>query len=141
MFMKSPQDIFNEVSEFAMSAYAKWGSGAQSKAKVVPGSDSPNNGCYYRHPDEERRCFVGCLIPDDKFNECMESLAVNNLFDKFPDTMDEIGLSNCYSGMLQVLQSIHDTYSPKMWREELIKYGNNNGLLLPDCLKTEGEVA
>ena len=31
-----------------------------------------HGGCYYRHPDDGRKCAVGCLIPDELYKPDME---------------------------------------------------------------------
>lgn len=67
----------------------------------------PYKSCLYRGP-EGAMCAVGCLIPDDMYDESMEG---NDLYSLPDDVLDYLGEHNLH--LLDGLQAAHD-----MWAEQ-----------------------
>jgi len=75
--------------------------------------EDDGNNCLYRSADGNR-CFVGELIPDEKYYERIEEKPIGK------DVIDIIpGATNADLNFLRDLQSIHDNYTVEEWKDEL----------------------
>ena len=72
--------------------------------------------CLYRD-ERDRKCAIGCLIPDDLYHATMENLNVVELFSEFGSIRQLFeGLS---IDLLEKLQTIHDRKAVSDWGELL----------------------
>jgi len=74
--------------------------------------------CSYRG-DEGRKCVIGALIPDDKYDPNMEERGVYSLLIDFPECLDVVD----DEFFLTSLQQIHDRNLPISWKEKLYNLG------------------
>src|SRR5574343_435632 len=103
------QEVFNKVWDRA-----------KDKVKAIDGDTDYQ--CRYRAPNG-KACFLGVLIPDDKYTPEMEyagSIACNETVLQF------FGMSHCSENrndiqFLYNLQRIHDFSDPNLWEQELSK--------------------
>lgn len=65
--------------------------------------------CLYRGPNGTK-CFIGALIPDDKYSTALENKMVGR-----PEVMEAAGLLKEQAGLANSLQQIHDNYSVTQW--------------------------
>lgn len=112
------QDIFNRIVGHARS----------QNAKAV----FSDNTCRYRVPNSTLKCFIGCLIPDEKYNPSMEGgLGYNpeQIFDAIFGS-HEINREDYF--FLKCLQSIHDVYPVSKWELKFTQFSKNYNLIMPD---------
>ena len=96
--------------------------------------------CAYR-TSEGLKCAVGCLIPDDLYEERLENLPAaafvlprGEHMDRFNDASvalevgKKIGLTSEHMSILGSLQNIHDVYITKNWRTVLQELAENYNL-------------
>jgi hypothetical protein len=71
--------------------------------------------CLYRGPDN-KRCAIGCLIPDEMYTKALEYKPVRILVEN-PALNSEIAtyLSQFNLDLLIRVQQVHDAYQPKDW--------------------------
>ena len=93
--------------------------------------------CRYRTPDG-LKCFVGALIPDDRYHPAMEGNSVADLLAGRSFIPDYLLLENesphIQEDFYSHLQEIHDYHEPAEWREELINLAIEHHLAIPDEL-------
>jgi hypothetical protein len=70
-------------------------------------SVSATGHCKYRGPNGTK-CAVGFLIPDSKYQEDIEGLAVHNLVDLYPQVFSA---SDALIPLLTSMQMVHDSAS------------------------------
>lgn len=101
------QEIFNEVATHLLK---------QGKASRV------NFGvCLYRGPDNTS-CAVGCLIPDEMYDQKMEGRGASLLV--MDAQAGDFNLPNWFKynlPLLGMLQRIHDEAEPEDWRKKLLQ--------------------
>jgi hypothetical protein len=95
-------------------------------------SVSATGHCKYRGPNGTK-CAVGFLIPDSKYIEEIEGLAVHNLVDLYPQVFK---IADALLPMLSRMQMVHDSAShcdPEQFRayvtdgfQSIAKYYNLN---------------
>lgn len=137
------QQVFDRVATHLLTQ------NAQSKGPYTDYSDGywteVDNACAYRGANG-MKCAVGCLIPDDEYDERFEGAAVTAVR---PQPMLSPNAYGVHKGkllakalraggvnttnerlleLLSELQQVHDTSSPKHWREELLKVAKTYGL-------------
>lgn len=86
------------------------------KAMANQGRQSSNfkgSCCLYRAPDGAK-CAVGCLIPDEAYDELMEYKDVDNILSFLPEDLRK-GVTE-HMMLLKELQSQHD--STWTWRDK-----------------------
>jgi transglutaminase/protease-like cytokinesis protein 3 len=111
------QEMFNRVWQHA-----------QKKQKS---SNNEADGCLLRATKEAHcpvRCFVGVLIPDDRYNLNMESDSLG------PDVANAIGVDRRDATtvhFLTSLRSTHDNFPTNMWNYRLIILAEEFGLTVP----------
>lgn len=118
------QEIFDKVFNHAKTQRKEFGNDAQSGSGSI-------DGCLYRCKLSDGRvkmCFIGVLIPDEDYDQSMEGDSVQNLFDKHPDMMESIGLSQSQHSLLQELQYIHDENEPNKWEQAFAALAESNDL-------------
>ena len=59
--------------------------------------------CYYRHPDDNRACAIGCLVPDELYRAVWEGLSALAVMDYLPDL-----LAREDEHFYQTAQALHD---------------------------------
>ncbi len=139
--IKDKQTIFNEVVAHALSQMDTFGDKAKAMVPEPPEDvcsidDGPSNGCYYRHPFMDgRKCFFGCLISDNEYDESMEAMSIRGIFKDFPDNMERCELLARNVSFFEGLQRIHDNYEPSAWTNVLKTFAKQNKLDLPDSIK------
>ena len=84
---------------------------AQNSASVDKGGDN----CLYRGTDN-KKCAVGCLIPDELYTVDMEGTVASQLT-KF-SSLGQL-FKDIYPSMLDSLQTIHDYVQVENWKKEL----------------------
>ena len=87
---------------------------AQNSASVDTGGDN----CLYRGTDN-KKCAIGCLIPDELYTRDMEGMTVKSLLTKF-STLGQL-FKDLSPSMLVDLQDIHDYRQVESWKTELQK--------------------
>jgi len=87
------QEVFDQVAEHLLKQ------NAQSKHAL---------GCAYSG-DGGLKCAAGCLIADNEYSEEFEGVGWAILVRNRPN------FPKRHSGLIQGLQNIHDTHSPKYW--------------------------
>lgn len=113
---------------------------AQKKERA---HDPKTRGCRYRTSDG-KKCFVGCLIPDEVYNCGMEGGVPTTNEDRFSEpsklvsrTLKDIGIdASLFDTHLVYLQRIHDKYDPPYWNELLKEFAERNSLTIPDVPAT-----
>lgn len=128
----NPQEIFNKVWEHAQ------------KKEIA--RDAEGN-CSYR-TDDGKRCFIGCLIPDDKYTPVIENITPSNIVptdtddkdidvvrrrNKFRQILNDIGIETDPRtlGLLQYLQRAHDGNEPHAWNRVLTDIAKTYELTVP----------
>lgn len=85
------------------------------------------SGCSYRG-DDGRKCAIGHIIPDERYNSDMEGIAADNLADKCLN--DLIAISDY--DFIWRLQRCHDgSYEPKAMQECLRELADGYDLTVP----------
>lgn len=107
------QQIFDRVKTHLLTQNAKATSGGGI--------------CKYRGVDN-RKCAIGCLIPDSLYEKAMEGYLVNGLFVDFPYAMSMAGLHRDDEEFLRDLQKIHDGHLPPFWPKLLTDFAVKNKL-------------
>lgn len=79
--------------------------------------------CAYRG-DNNTKCAVGLLIPDEIYNENMEKKNVQELLEEFPLALSHLKLEEDDKRIFLLIdmQSIHDNIEPYEWKSSLQKY-------------------
>lgn len=108
------QETFDKVAQHLLR---------QNARAMGPGAIGPQ--CVYRAPDG-KKCAVGCLIPDDKYNPSMEgrSLVMHGPLQAI------VGCENARDmlRLLDALQGCHDDVPVEKWREHLKHIAERHGL-------------
>lgn len=122
MTTRTRQEIFSIIYEHARTNPVK-SSGPVSNCSV--------DKCLYRGP-EGTKCFVGVLIPDDKYDPAFE---MNGVFDytvgdRYP-ILDAAGVDRSDADFAIGLQQVHDDYDPSRWLEVLQEIADEYGLEVP----------
>lgn len=118
------QEIFNKVVEHART----------QKQKAI----NKYGSCRYRTEDG-LKCFVGALIPDDKYDPVIEGInpfsvesGGNESWEisarKMNSILTEIGYNIEHKELLLKLQSIHDSFDPSKWEDQLKSFANKYNL-------------
>lgn len=120
--MKTPtsQQIFNKVATHLLTQKKK--SLKKKSLKKTRGAD--DDACLYRGPGG-LKCAIGCLIPDSKYDECMENKIVKDILLNYPELRPYLGANE---SLLEDLQAIHDTDEVKEWFNQLKKTAKDHGL-------------
>jgi len=101
-------------------------------AQGVAASGLP--ACKYRGP-RQLRCGIGGIIPDAMYHPRMENVAIKALVWSTCDLAYEKELAEYFgvenqqdANLLEAIQSIHDSCSPKSWMEAFEKVAKDYGL-------------
>lgn len=110
------QEVFTKIAKHLIK---------QGKKAQKPNSQV----CLYR--DGERRCAVGCLIPDRLYSEEMEGHDI--LEPVIASALRKAGVQvvGQTATMLGMLQRIHDTYEIAEWPEMLEQTAKRFDLKMP----------
>ena len=129
--MLSKQTIFDKVVDHARKQ------GCRSRSQARGGT------CYYRHPDNGLKCFIGALMPDNLYQMGMDGMNEDGslsgiqdmsdataLFDKYPEVMEQSGLSDDgdTKQFLMDLQSVHDNWPAEDWDMKLARLATHHNL-------------
>lgn len=109
----SKQELFDKVVTHLLTQNEK-------STKVISGIEI----CAYRG-NNGLMCAVGCLIPDEIYNEDIEGLRAVNVIEKY---MCNYPTYLFYSRFLEELQYVHDSMSVDLWKDELISLAKKEGL-------------
>lgn len=90
--------------------------------------------CCYRG-EGGRKCAVGWLIPDDKYDPNWENTTSEYLFIEVPGFDQIVGVDDIVKGHLNELQRIHDcNNTPESMKHALTNFAYRYGLTIPsDC--------
>ena len=82
--------------------------------------------CMYRGP-HMAKCFVGALIPDERYDEDMDRkrCLADEVF-----RMAEVRVATEIQNIIE-LQKIHDRHEPEEWTAHLVIYASDYGLTVP----------
>lgn len=94
------QAVFDQVAKHLLTQKAK----------------SHSEGCCAYRGDYDRKCAVGCLIPDNVYRKDLEGSTVKS--DRFKSTLRQLGLESCVQ-LLKDLQVVHDQADPSYWKRRL----------------------
>ncbi len=81
--------------------------------------------CAYRGQNN-LKCAIGCLIPDDLYSESLEGNNVESLFVYFPKVRKLIGKRN--KDLCENLQDIHDNIDVSLWYSYLSNLAESQNL-------------
>ena len=120
--MPSRQATFNRI----VSHLRRQGTKAESReltTQVI--------ACMYRTPDG-RRCAVGCLIPDNRYDPAFEQTGVGGMNEADGERDNDVTLLMLELGhdleLLIDFQAIHDTRTVNQWEPEFQKLAERRGL-------------
>lgn len=82
--------------------------------------------------EDGTKCAVGCLIPDEIYEEHFERKVVELLPSKI---FYYIGIDSKSKQLLKSLQSVHDNFKPMEWKQLLRGVAKNYELIEPECIK------
>lgn len=94
--------------------------------------DEQTNGCVYRASNGDK-CAIGCLIPDQFYSPEFEQLFLENLAERYPSLLSDIGLGTIPVVFLADIQCVHDDTPPDAWFICLESFALREGLST-DCL-------
>ena len=92
-------------------------------------NDEPGAVCQYRAPDG-KRCAIGCLIPDEMYHPKIEGRSSGNLQIELPGFIALFDRDFNFN-LLRKLQSLHDFYPVREWRQSLAYVAKKFGLTVP----------
>ena len=93
----------------------------KQKARAI---DPKSHMCAYRTPDG-KKCFIGVLIPDSKYNPRIENKGV---FAEDIKALLPFSLNAKEHKFLGDLQQIHDSYVVEEWEEKFEEVADEWGL-------------
>jgi len=129
--------VFDRVRKFAKD---------QGKKSLDDDHEWDGEECRYRNKDG-LKCFVGCLIPDDRYDPSTEGKDVCNrtVLDQIPEfdgiilpsddpTYRSLMTENVRRAIefLGDLQAIHDGFEPDEWEDEFEEMAKQYGFGLSD---------
>lgn len=104
------QELFDKIATHLLAQNKK------SEADEAIDLEDALFSCLYRGPNGTK-CAVGCIIPDDEYQESWEGMSVSWIIDsRLSPTLMQY---KEHLSMLSYLQSIHDNYKPDVWRKVL----------------------
>lgn len=74
---------------------------------------TPDGSCRYRLPDG-RKCFIGALIPGERYSREFEGRSVYN-----PAIRFAAGIPSELLVLARELQRVHDALEPEDWEQQL----------------------
>ena len=80
--------------------------------------------CRYRGPGGAK-CFIGALIPDDKYSVTFEGLS------SVEGILTAAGIDHADTKFSRELQRIHDNNPPRQWPEKLAAFAKKYDLEMP----------
>ena len=86
--------------------------------------------CMYRGSNGTM-CAVGCLIPDELYNEGMEGQLVGGLLAENLKLQSLLNLDAVGENLLIRCQAVHDNYAPKDWKKLLKEIAEEFDLQMP----------
>lgn len=104
-----------------------------SRAQPRQATSADSDLCLYRAPNGDK-CFVGCLIPDERYSNSMEGMSLGGSSDSgrlMKIVFGDVEWDPTMVVLLTQLQSIHDRYRPEKWPALLQKTADNFGLTVP----------
>lgn len=73
-------------------------------------------GCVYNHAGASTACAIGCLIPEEMYDNSIEGGNIEEVL----ETYDVPNISQEMYKLLAALQNVHDGYLASRWEIELI---------------------
>lgn len=98
-----------------------------SARSVVFNYKNTGSKCAYRG-DNNNRCFIGHIIPDDKYSFEMEEWPLPEVFSVFLD----IELEPEHEDFLYALQAIHDYNQIEEWEDRFQEFAQIYNLSVPE---------
>ena len=86
--------------------------------------------CMYRGSNGTM-CAVGCLIPDELYNEKMEGDRIGEVLAENPKLQNFFDLDEEGEQLLRHCQSVHDGYDPEDWKKLLEGLAKDFDLKMP----------
>jgi hypothetical protein len=124
------QEIFNKIWDWAI---VKEMPKSISLSKVDPFNPNKNQ-CLYRG-ENNSKCFIGVLIPDDIYYPALEGASVFHDYMKEIFTKINIPTDKNMLNFLSDLQLLHDCCPQDSYhediKEDLIAFADRNGLTIP----------
>jgi hypothetical protein len=94
--------------------------------------------CKYWDKTENRKCAIGCLIPEDKYHSLMESQGSIGSNPMVRMVLIDIGINLAdedINAFLGGLQYAHDYCEPSNWKSQLLMIAQTHDLNAPEFLK------
>lgn len=114
---ESANEIFDRVKDHLLTQ------GVRSSRPMIADNGYRHTMCTYRGP-EGRSCAIGCLIPDEAYDETIEGLSATSIdFKKAIKFATKEPADFLYS-MLDDLQWVHDECDPVEWEATLTDVEN-----------------
>jgi hypothetical protein len=85
--------------------------------------------CMYRIPENNLKCAIGALIPDELYQESFEGKGIVRVMETFAE-INKL-FENVNSKLLKDLQTVHDHYEVTDWENELQELSKVYGLTMP----------
>lgn len=100
-------------------------------AQMEHSRENWDHSCAYRG-EFDRKCAIGCLIPNTLYDRSMEGSTIFGLIRRWPTIKVELGVeSEEDTTFLTDLQQIHDMNQPAKWKEKLDEFGIRYKLTTP----------
>jgi hypothetical protein len=125
MTPKTAQQIFDHVTVHLLTQMK------QSMTRVLrtklncPDGREPIEVCAYRG-DEGCKCAVGALIPDDLYRPSLEGYRATS--ESVRSILVCVGVFHEHLMLVGELQTVHDSFLPLQWRNELRLLAMRRGL-------------
>lgn len=113
--MLTKQEVFDKVVTHLRKQNAK--------------SMSSAGGCFYRFG--EKKCAVGCLIPDELYSPRLEGLGVASMV--LEDVLLKAGIPESCFSLLTCLQTTHDDCNVGQWEIHFQELAEAEGLEFKPC--------
>ena len=85
--------------------------------------------CRYRIPENNLKCAVGALIPDELYQESFEGKGIVRVMETFAE-INKL-FENVNFLLLEDLQNIHDNYAVTYWERKWEELSIVYGLTMP----------
>ncbi len=93
---------------------------AASRSQPEQSLDDCGECCY--RGENDLRCFVGHMIPDEHYSKTMEGSTAC-------DVLGALGFADDEIALLDALQQIHDSHEPDEWESQFTETAGEYGLV------------
>lgn len=128
------QPVFNKVwQEFVVNKRGRaWSKGG---GMCVYRGDSADHAAY--DPASDVRCAIGVLIPDNMYDDNIESHGIVGVHELMPDWYESM-FNGLDAHVLNELQAIHDMEF-STFEVSMIEFANRHGLTIPVSVTSDAE--